>query len=268
VDKEGTGRRQRLYYVHELLAQTIPELAKRRLKFLESAQTVDLPAMETYWRISERHTDFEHRVTEFLPLAESTYNGVITTVGSARRNTHLIVNGQAARRSSGEAVGEALTPRYFVAWSRPLTYHVGYGYGRIRDIDFKQVRALSGQDVFTATAPEDDDAAGNQDDDKAGPEAVAFMTLELLTYGPNARYGAGLTLGTGLNSPGESLYAGGTFRIFNRILLTGGLVWARATRGEKPLIETVVGAEPRQAFAELTENSATKPYFSISFKVY
>jgi hypothetical protein len=267
VDKAGTSRRERLYYVHELLEQTIPVLATRRLDFLKSAQ-IDITSIETYWKISERHTDFEHRVTEFLPLAEVTYNGLITTVGSSRRNTHLIVNGQAARRSSGEPIGEALTPRYFVAWSRPLTYHVGYGYGRIRDIEFNQVRALSGQDVFTATQPGDDAAAGNQADTKAGPEAVAFMTLELLSYGPNARYGAGLTLGTGLNSPGESLYAGATFRVFSRILLTGGAVWARATRGEKPLIDEVVGAEPRRAFLELTENTEIKGFFSISFKVY
>jgi hypothetical protein len=225
--------------------------------------------METYWKISERQSDFEKRVAEFLPLSEASYDGLITTVGAAKRNSFVEVTGQAARRSSGEPAGEALTARYFVASSRPLIYHVGYGYGRLRDIDFKQVRALSGQDVFTATKPEDDDeAAGGQGDDKGGPESVAFMTLEMLTRGPNGRYGAGFTLGTGLNAPGESLYAGGSFRVFSRILFTGGLVWARAERGEKPLIDSIASAEPRVAFAELTKNTATKGFFSLSFKVY
>jgi hypothetical protein len=275
VDKQGTRYRRSLYDVHELLTQTMPELAKRRLAFLtvagtkmNSADEPDSTLMDTYWKVSERHADLERRVTEFLPLAEATFNGVVVTVGSAKRNSFVDVTGQATKRSSGEPVGEALTPRYFVAWSRPLLYHVGYGYGRLRHIDFEQVRALSGQDVFTATTPSDDAAAGSQADDEPGPEAVVFMTLELLSRGPNARYGVGFTLGTGLESPGDSLYGGGTFRVFSRVLITGGLVWARATRGEKPLIDSIVSGEPRVAYAELTTNSDAKPFFSLSFKVY
>lgn len=276
VDKAGTSKRRRLYEVHGLLARGMPKLTELRLLSLDEAARAMGPAsgfgdatyMDLYWKVSQRQSDLEHRVTEFLPLAEATYNGQILTVGSVKRNSYVDATGQAFRRSSAEPVGEALSARYFVAWSRPLLYHVGYGYGRLRDIEFKQVRSASGHDVFSATRPDGEAVAGSESDDKPGPESVAFMTLELLTSGPNARYALGLTFGTGLNAPGESLYAGGTFRIFSRVMLSGGVVVARATRGDTPLIDDIASGGPRVVYATLTEDAAVKPFLSISFKVY
>jgi hypothetical protein len=260
---DPTKNRRRLDYVARVLTASLPKLEDRRLAFLQTAKAPQ--DFDVYWKVAQRHNDLVRRVTEFVPLANESVKGTETTVNVKQRNAVVNLSGQAARRS-GEVVGPAVASHYFVAAERPLTYHVGYAQGRIRDFDFEKVRAASGQDLFSWIRPEGKATA--EDADGATIEPLAFMSWEFRNWGPNDRYGAALTIGTGLNTPGESLYYGGSIRIFSRVLISGGLVTARATRGESPSSEPLPDGSVRDLFGSLGNKASTDPFWSISFKVH
>jgi len=265
IDRQGIENRQRLFEAHHVLSRALPVLLERRAKYLTTGE----PKLEDYAKVGQRHDDFLKRVTEFLPRARSSIDGETTVMKQEERNSVVLLTGQ-AMKSDGTKVGQAVAARYFVAWSKPVIYHVGYGYGRLKDFDFKQVRTLSGQDLFAATKPVDKDTAAGSNDESTQAEAIAFLTWELYRWGPNERFGAGFTAGTGLQSVGESIYVGGTARIFSRLLVTYGLVAARGTRGEGVVVDdtTTSPTETRTLFSELKERTDWKPFFSVSFKVY
>lgn len=264
LDRQGVENRQRLFEAHYVLSHAVSELLSRRKAYLD---TEDLN-IEQYTKLNQRHDDFVKRATEFLPLARNSIEGETTVMPQEKRNSVVLLTGQATK-SDGEQVGQAVTARYFVAWSRPVLYHVGYGYGRLKDFDFKQVRTLAGQDLFAATKPVDAEQAGDLTDDAGEPEAVAFLTWELYKAGPNDRFGFGATAGAGLQAPGESIYLGGTVRIFSRLLLTVGGVAAKASRGEGVVIDTTTSPDStRTLFSELRERTDWNPFWSVSFRVY
>jgi hypothetical protein len=266
LDRTGDTNRQALHQARYYVGAALPRLSERRDAFLGSfTEGITADDWDVYLKVAERHTDFERRSAEFLPLAQRSVEGVLTTIEAQPRNSVVTLTGQASTRT-GEAAGGAITAKYFVATSRPLAYHVGYAYGRIRDINFKQVRAASGQDVFTAVASENNRAADTSDR-SVGADPVAFMTWEFARSGPNGRYGAGLTLGTGLDAPEKSFYFGGSTRIFTRVFVTAGAVVGVATRGDGAVTDTASGAS-RTVFSTLREVSAVKGFWSVSFKVY
>jgi hypothetical protein len=263
IDRRGTENRQRLFEAQHVLSEALPKLLERRYAYLKTN-----PTLENYSKLAQRHDELLKKVTEFLPLARNSIDGETTVMKQEQRNSVVLLTGQATK-SDGTATGQAVTARYFVAWSKRVLYHAGYGYGRLKDFDFKQVRTLSGQDLFAATKPVDATQAADTSDDSAEPEAVGFLTWELKHWGPNDRFGAGFTVGTGLESVAESIYIGGTVRIFSRLLVTGGIVAARATRGEGAVVDTTTSAtSTRTLFAELKERTDRNPFWSVSFKVY
>jgi hypothetical protein len=138
----------------------------------------------------------------------------------------------------------------------------------LKDFDFKQVRSVSGQDLFAATTSSGNQSEAGAADTGTGVDAIAFLTWEFLSRGPNGRYGTGLTFGTGLKSPGTSVYYGGSIRVFSRLLISGGVVTAKATRGTSEVQESTPGGSIRTLFAGLTDKTATRPFWSVSFKVY
>lgn len=263
IDRQGTQNRQRLFEAHHVLSEALPKLLERRYAYLKTG-----PTIENYSKVAQRHDDLLTRVTEFLPVARNSIDGETTVMKQEQRNSVVLLTGQATK-SDGTTVGQAVTARYFVAWSKPVIYHLGYGNGRLKDFDFKQVRTLSGQDLFAATKPVDATAAADTSDNSAEAEAIAFLTWELKRWGPNDRFGAGFTVGTGMESVAGSIYLGGTVRIFSRLLVTGGIVAARATRGEGAVVDTTTSpGATRTLFAELKERTDRNPFWSVSFKVY
>lgn len=279
IDRQGIENRQRLFEANHVLSRALPVLLERRTIYLRSFTDTAVGAkppaadakdpLESYTKLTQRHDDLQKRVAEFLPRARNSIDGETTVMKQEERNSVILLTGQAFK-SDGTKVGQAVTARYFVAWSKPVIYHIGYGYGRLKDFDFKQVRTLSGQDLFAATKPVDKNTAAGTNDESTQAEAVAFLTWELYRWGPNQRFGAGFTAGTGLQSVGESLYVGGTSRIFARLLVTYGMVAARGTRGEGVVVDatTTSPTETRTLFSELKERTDWKRFLSVSFKVY
>ena len=272
IDEDGNRNRLRLHQVEETLTHAMPELAALRTAAFSQALArnrqsgLRVSPLESYWRIARWHTDLEQRMVEFLPRARISVNGVSTVLDPHKRNSLVRLTGQAANLA-GEPVGEAVSTRYFVATARPLIYHLGYSYGRPKDLDFTEVRAASGQDLFAATkTTESAEAAGTTS--TPGSDVVAFMSLEVLRGGPNDRYGFSVTTGTGLESPGHSIYYGATLRVFSRVLLTVGGVTATAIRGEGEVVDATSDLWNRSLFSAIKDTTSTERFWAVSFRVY
>ena len=263
LDQAGDANKTALHKARHYIAQALPLLSLRRAEYLEDLGPDDF---ELYYKVAERHTGFEKRAAEFLPLAQRTVEGMMTTIDAQPRNSVVTLSGQASTRA-GEPAGGAVTAKYFVATSRPLTYHVGYAYGRIRDFGFKQVRSAQGQDVFTVVAGSNATSATTEDH-SSGVNPIAFLTWEFANAGPNRRYGVGLTLGTALNAPQSSLYLGGSVRMFTRVFASAGAVAGRGLRGVGQTTDTAADGAKRTVFATLREVNDVKVFWSVSFKVY
>ena len=264
LDQDGAHtNRRRLHQVAQTLTQAMPHLATLRNTALNSTNRRGLA---DYWRVARRHAELEQRVAEFLPRARTSVEGVGSVLDAQKRNSTVLLAGQAANHA-GEPMGEVVSARYFVATSHPLVYHFGYSYGRLKDFDFTQVLASSGQDLFAATATTQAASAGGATTAADG-EVVAFMSWEFLRAGPNDRYGTSLTIGTGLESPGQSLYYGVTGRVLSRLMFTGGWVTASATRGEGEVADATSELTNRSLFSAIQETTATGVFWSVSFRVY
>ena len=268
IDDDGTGARLRLLHqVEQTLTHAMPQLGALRRKALEEA----LPApdergeLDFYWQVAERHAVLERRLAEFRPRPRASVAGVGTVLDAYMRNSIVLLTGRAATLA-GDPVGEPVSARYFVARRAPrrLIYHVGYSYGRLKDIDFAQVRAASGQDLFAATATSAS-AAATAPASHSG-EALALMSYEFWKGGANDRFGASATIGTGLELPGKSLYYGVSFR-FRRALVSGGFATATATRGEGEVTDTM-GTTSRPLFSAIRDVKDVTGFFAVSFRVY
>lgn len=270
IDHKGERNRLRLHQVEQTLAQAMPKLDSARAKALENVlpKPGNSPRdrhLENYWGIAERHASLERRLAEFLPRARAAVEGVSTVLDTHKRNTTVVLTGQAFTYA-GERVGEPVSTEYFVGTSRPMIYHLGYSYGRLKDFDFNQVRAASGQDLFSAIESTETSASGTISD--ADGEVVAFMSWEFMRRGPNDRYGTSLTMGTGLESPGESIYYGLSFRVFSRLLITSGAVTATATRGEGKVADATSDLTSRSLYSTVKDTISTRFFWSLSFRVY
>jgi hypothetical protein len=267
LDRSGDSNRLAVNTARHYIAQALPLLSVRRAEYLEDITGETFGRnWELYLKIAERHADFERRAAEFLPLAQRSVEGMMATIDPQPRNSVVTVTGQPSTRA-GEAAGGAVVAKYFVATKRPLAYHVGYGYGRIRDFEFKQVRSAAGQDVFTAVGSETPSTA-NVSDKSSGADPIAFLTWEFSNTGPNGRYGVGLTLGTAMTAPHESLFLGGSLRMFTRVFVTSGVALGNGTRGEGPTTDVAADGTHRTVFTTLREVNDPKLFLSISFKVY
>lgn len=272
IDQDGNGNRLQLHQVEQTLTHAMPELAALRESAFSHAlsqrrqSALRVNPIERYWTIAQWHADLEQRMVEFLPKARTSVIGVSTVLEPHKRNSVVRLTGQAASLS-GEAVGETVSSRYFVATTRPLVYHLGYSYGRPKDLDFTEVRAASGLDLFAATkTTESAKAAGTTW--APGSEVVAFMSWEFLRRGPNDRFGVSATMGTGLEAPGQSVYYGGSVRVFSRVLLTFGAVTATSVRGEGEVADATSDLSNRSLFSAIRETASTEGFMAVSFRVY
>ena len=260
LDEDDRGR---LHEVERLITYTANELSVLGAKALTEAESDPYrEAMAEYWDIALRQSVLERQITDFLGRARASVEGVSTVMPVEGRNTIVRLTAQAFRHS-GEAVGEPVSARYFVRSAHGVLYHIGYSFGRPQDIDFAAVRSASGTELFSATG----DAAGNDAESKDS-ELVAFMSWEIARFGGPERFGAAVTLGTGITNPGESVYYGMTVRIFERLLITAGGVTAVVLRGEGQVEGVTAGIPSRTLFASIRDRRTSGFFASVSFEVH
>lgn len=262
VDSTGDQGRRTLSRVGKVLSKAMDSASVLRLAFLANGK---FDEHEAYLSVKHAHQVLLDRITDLQPRIEKAAGGSDVVIGTRERNSAVTLQGVMTDKA-GKSVGSPVVARYFVKWSRPVLYHVGYGVGRLRSYSFEKVRSLTGQDLFALTAA-GGDSAGSKSDDREGPEAIAFMHYELKSMDADARFGAGLSLGTGLMNPGRSVYAGASLRILSRGFITLGAVAATAVRGDGATTD-VTGNTKRVLYTALKEKGAIKPFWSLSLRVY
>ncbi|HET8646935.1 MAG TPA: hypothetical protein VFO85_15680 [Vicinamibacteria bacterium] len=219
-----------------------------------SVQDIDLFA-----KADAEHAKVLDKLDAFVVAARLVKEGQRKVIAKRKAGTLVTVSVTPKSRLEQAAGGTALTVDYFVHSRFPVTYHMGYAYSRLQDVELEKVRALGDRDFFTAVKDQDDVTA-----------FTAFLSYPLKTWPvAEARYGAYLTLGTDLQHPGDRLYGAISARFMGRIMLDAGMASATVEKGTSKVIERL-GDElgTRQLFDAVTTRRQWRPFVGLSVAVF
>lgn len=152
---------------------------------------------------------------------------------------------------------QVVTVRYFVASSLPVVFHGGYGEGDLSDFEFEKVRTADGLDAFDLVK-----------DDSSREEFMVFLSIDLITLDERDRFGLLATLGTGLEDPGDTLFAGVSLKLFERFFLSYGQMSAEVAEGVDPFVNQVgqtLGT--RELFSTIDKRRDWGDFWGVSFLI-
>lgn len=234
-------------------------VVKARQKLVGEFKPDTLAEIDIFIRSDTEHGKIIDKLTAFQVAASLVENGQRKVIDKKKAGTLVTVTVTPKSRFEGADGGRPLSVEYFVHSRFPLTYHMGYAYSRLQDVEFETVRALSGQDLFSRVK--------NQKDVTA---FTAFLSYPLKTW-PSAetKYGVYATLGTDFEKPGDRLYGALSARFAGRILLDVGIASATVKEGGNEVLEQVGdGLGTRQLFDAVTTRRDWKPFVGISVAVF
>jgi hypothetical protein len=249
-------------YWRDQFRARLADLDTKRGAFIKFDSATVLRHFDTYSKVNQMHQDLQDQLRTFIDAVNLMQNGVPHTIPEKPAGTQVAVTVTAQSLKDSSETADSATFRYFVGSDKPLIYHMGYTYGRVRDIQFDKVRALSGQDLFTATS------TSPEDTESAASDLTAMLSWELANAGPDQRFGFLATLGTGFTNPGEVFYYGGSIRIFSKLVVTGGYVTAKTTAGEGASTDSSPSGANRTVFASVRQLWRNKPFVGVSFRLY
>lgn len=250
--------------IHAYATEDIPavkgrirELRERTLN--QGPPPVSVAEVDLFDRVEAEHAKLLEKLDAFVLSAELIQNGQLRVIGKKKPGTIVTVTLTPKGRLEGSPGGEPLPLEYFVHSRFPVTYHMGYAYSRLRDVDFEKVRSLSNQDLFSLVKKEQNTNT-----------FTAFLSYGVRSWpADNPKGGLYLTLGTDFEKPGQRLYAGASVRLFERLLLNAG--WASATvkEGRDGIVEPVGdGLQTRQLFGATVTRRQWGFFFGASFVVF
>jgi hypothetical protein len=215
--------------------------------------------IDLFVRADAEHGKILDKLDAFQVAAGLVENGQVKRIDKKKAGTIVTVSITPKSRFEGADGGRPLSVEYFVHSRFPVTYHMGYAYSRLKDVEFETVRALSGQDLFSRVKNEKDVTA-----------FTAFLSYPLRRWPPQQEsYGLYATLGTDFQKPGERLYGALSLRFAGRILLDAGITSATVKEGGNSVLERVGDRlETRELFDAVTTRRDWKPFFGISIAVF
>jgi hypothetical protein len=164
------------------------------------------PEFEQYTKIKAFHDAVIARLDAYLDLASLTVDGQVKTIPKKKGGTIVTVTMTPASNAGADRA-PVLIVEYFSHSRLPVTFHAGYTWASLDDIDFEKVAAFSGSDMFA-------EVKTNQNTQSF----TAFMTYEPRTY-MDEKFGAGVSIGTDIVKPGQRLFLGGSVR-YSRFVFT------------------------------------------------
>ncbi|MEO6223828.1 MAG: hypothetical protein ABIP90_11310 [Vicinamibacterales bacterium] len=200
------------------------------------------------------------RLTVFQDAVHLIVNGVIKQVSKYKAGTVVTVTFTPVARTPAVAVAPPPFSVEYVSHSRlPLAYHMGYSFSRLKQVDVKTVRALSGQDLFSEVKTGKNTGA-----------MAAFLGYELYSRDRNGepKFGVVFDLGTDLTKVGDRLYAGLSLR-WGRAFIGGGVMGGTITSGVNRVADPISAAlGSRELFAEVASKRAWAGYGAITLRVF
>jgi hypothetical protein len=240
----------------------ISPLGENALRDIEQARTEALNAVTTTVELDayERTEAVHHRIAEklssFVSAAQLTVNGTRKPIKPSGSGTILTVTMQ-PRDFNAADVGKPIVVEYFVQSRLPVQFHAGLAYANIKQVEFEKVRALSGQDLFAEVKDQEGSTGIN-----------AYLSYPLFPWRQDSDNSLLATLGTELTSPGKTISVGVSWRILNRLYLTGGVVSAEVTQGGNPVLDQIASeTNTRELFDVVTRRRKWGGFGAVSFSV-
>jgi hypothetical protein len=243
----------------EIRTTSREEITKKRLRALGSTPTTP---QEVQWfqEVQAHHEKVMNGSMAYSSLASLTVNGQLKVLPKNKPG-HIITLTLAPRRAENTDADAAapLVVEYVVQSKFPLVFHVGYGYSRLKDVEFEKVRSLNDQDLF-AVVKSNSNTAG----------MVAYLSYGLVEWKVRGtEQGLLLSLATDFKDPGDRLLVGGSVRIWKKLFFTAGAMSGSVKEGVNPIVETIgdqLGA--RELFGAVSTRRDWQPHFGISFSVF
>lgn len=196
-----------------------------RSKAVEELKTSDdVQNLAVFEASDKMHGELRARVQAFAQTERLIREGFTKTIPQKELGRIVTVT---MRPKSVDGVSEAplAAVQYFVESELAVSYHVGLVYSTIGNVDFEQVRTVSGADLFAKIK-----------DDDGITELVAFLSARLFETGLVPVYG---TIGTDFSEPGKRLYAGISIPVW-KAFLTAGVVSASVKEGGNTILDQIV----------------------------
>lgn len=240
-------------------ANSIPHeaklLAQARTEALKAASSRE--DFQDYDKLAQIHDALLLKLGDFQSRAQLVRDGQVLSV-SPQKTGHMVTLTLTSRDRVTANDSNTLAVTYFVRSIHPLVFHTGYAVSRLSKLSFEKVRGLAGQDLFTVVS-----------DTSASSDLVSYLSYELWNGGPNGRYGALATIGVPVTAPTSGVIAGGSIRVFSRLLFSVGIFIAKLEKGVDPAQEPIEGtSQTRQVFGGLTTKYGFPISYSVSFRVF
>lgn len=208
--------------------------------------------------VEKTHDATVSRLQAFIDTARVIRDGMKKTIPQ-KKSGRIITATIKSRSISGAQEGKPVVVEYFVHSNLGLTYHVGLAYSQLGDVEFKQVRTLSGSDLFAKVK-----------DDKDTTELAAYLSMPLTRSG-FVVYG---TLGTDFRDPGKRIYAGVSVPLpIRKAMITAGIASGTVDEGDNAIVDKVVDQAgnvlgTRELFDTFQSRRQWKFQFGISFRPF
>jgi hypothetical protein len=237
------------------IPKSVIGLAEARAEALKGASTRE--DFQDYDKLAQIHDALLVRLGDFQARAQLVRDGQSLSV-PAQKTGHLVTLTLTSKDRITSNDSNTLAVTYFVRSVHPLVFHTGYAVSRLDKVSFDKVRGLAGQDLYTVVSST-----------SATADLVSYLSYEFWNGGPNGRYGALASIGIPVTDPTSGVIAGGSIRVFSRLLFNVGLFVARLDQGVDQAQEPIEGtSQTRTVFGGLTTQFHFAPSYSVSIRVY
>ncbi len=212
---------------------------------------------DAYRDVLEFYQAVDERAQIFLRLSARTIGVEIKQVGKRAAGTRVTLTLAAADESGATSPMDDVT--YFVQSNMPLVAHGGLSFAGLKDVTFEKVKRSS---TFG-----EEELFQRQTNANATTGFALFLGWQFYGAGDvttdarAGRFGAAFSLGTDVTNPGKRVFAGPSAIVFNRAVLTGGVVFGSEASGDgatlEPNIFRIVSQKPKGSW-----------FFSLSTRVY
>lgn len=212
---------------------------------------------EMYRSVVDFYTAVDERAQIFLRLSAKTIGTEVKQVGKKNAGTRVTFALTAVDEASAGTPMDDVT--YFVQSNMPLVAHGGISFAGLNDVSFEKVKR-------SATFGEEE-LFQQQGDAETSTGYTLFLgwqfygSGDVATNARSSKVGAAFSIGTDVNRPGRRLFAGPSLMIFNRLVVSGGLVFGKEAEGQSVTLEPEV-------FRIVKERPKGTWFFSLSTRVY
>lgn len=223
---------------------------------------------EMHREVTAFYQAVDERADIFLRLSAKTVGFELKRVGKRQAGTRVTFTVVAVDEAGGVTPVEDVS--YFVQSNMPLVLHGGLAFSNLRDVTYDKVTrsTIVGFSDTQMFQEQTNDVFQQRTDEDRSYAYTLFLGWQFFGSGTDvgrdrrqAPFGGAFSLGTDIRQPGKRIFAGPSALIYNRIVVSGGVVFGKEAEGVNETLEPNV-------FRLIRERPKMKWFFSLSTKVY